>query len=168
MTGSIEGLDLRSTTTGRVSNPPLPSHSFVTLQYYGVEPLGSVGTSRHFRESGNPKPYPAISASSAVNPNSLLPTQYSLLSSSPLRSTQNENHEHRSIHHPSTIGQAVSRQPGPQRARAPGRRQGHDRCRHRGVRRLRRRGSPAHRGVRSRSSTPTRSTTSAPTSTQPS
>ena len=42
MTGSIGGLDLRSTTTGRVSNPPLPSHSFVTLQYYGVEPLGSV------------------------------------------------------------------------------------------------------------------------------
>ena len=79
MTGSIEGLDLRSTTTGRVSNPPLPSHSFVTLQYYGVEPLGSVGTSRHFRESGNPKPYPAISVPSAVNPYFPRNTLYFLL-----------------------------------------------------------------------------------------
>ena len=40
MTGSNRGLDSRYTTTGRVSNPPLPSHSLVTLQYYDVEPLG--------------------------------------------------------------------------------------------------------------------------------
>ena len=30
---------MRSTTTGRVSNPPLPSHNLVTLQYNHVEPL---------------------------------------------------------------------------------------------------------------------------------
>ena len=39
MTGSNRGLDSRYTTTGRVSNPPLPSHSLVTLQYYDVEPI---------------------------------------------------------------------------------------------------------------------------------
>ena len=39
MTGSNRGLNSRYITTGRVSNPPLPSHSLVTLQYYDVEPL---------------------------------------------------------------------------------------------------------------------------------
>ena len=52
-------------TTGRVSNPPLPSHGLVTLQYYDVEslappeklryPVRDLGTSNRFRLSFGPQ-----------------------------------------------------------------------------------------------------------------
>ena len=55
-------MDLRRTTTGRVSNPPLPGYGLVTLQFYDVEPLFQSEPERVVRTGLSRKMQPRVHA----------------------------------------------------------------------------------------------------------